>query len=718
MLGVRRQFVAMCLTWGMISLPGFSSASNTPGKPTDLRVSSVHDLTITLKWTKPLTTAGTPDNSTLTYLVSHTAVGSNTHDRLTVTTESAQLDLSYGEQYNIYVKAIRSGDRSDWSDALRVNTNDLVPAKPINLQVADVKGLVITMSWDKPRTTKKGITDTSTLGYYLSFNNLESNTKRQIQSNRRQFSLRLEGNSRYEIKVLAFKVFDTSAAGPWSDSFTFKTNESVPSKPPTNVKVVSSTSSSILVTWGQIPQDGTNGIILGYVVFYREQGSSQWSERDVNLVYSKELTGLATGKQYSVRVAGYTKIGQGIKSVAKGIIVKGQLITTTEKVTTQKPTTLPEKPHSRSAKPYRTGSVHLGTLATTSTEDSHRTTDAPSSDPYTRTSTYTSGKTAIKPSVSTMQSSQGHQSDQSTPVVSASVGKADGGSKENFLNKIMMIGAPAAGGLLLLIILIIVFVLSVRRSRRRKQLQQNGEIPMQIMKAKRKRKRSKDVVTRGANSVTYEPPSGHSTLTRDSLTVGLLQTVDEPDQPVIIVQQPNGTLPRTEADDAPLLATGCSDKYDHLRVDLSGGQSKLEDGRASGLYDSIGSFGINGCSDAAKAADGKSDDEERYVTQEQIDATRDKAQVQAAPQEGHYKRPKPEPHYKRPKADREVANDVPNENTYENLPDTDHLYEDLGLKSSEDPVYENTRAFSGNQENVDRDGEYEPMIPMVDDARF
>lgn len=99
-----------------------------PGKPTDLRVSSVRDLTITLKWKKPLTTAGTPDNSTLSYMVSYTAVGSNTHERLTVKTESAQLDLTFDKQYNIYVKAIRSGDhqiQSDWSDPLKVNTKDL-----------------------------------------------------------------------------------------------------------------------------------------------------------------------------------------------------------------------------------------------------------------------------------------------------------------------------------------------------------------------------------------------------------------------------------------------------------------------------------------------------------------------------------------------------------------------------------------------------------------
>lgn len=101
----------------------------------------------------------------------------------------------------------------------------------------------------------------------------------------------------------------------------------VPSKPPTNVKVVSSTLSSIKVSWGPIPKDGRNGNILGYVVFYREDTSGSWSERDVSLVYAKELTGLTSGKLYSVRVAGYTKIGRGTRSRSTRIIVGGSTFT-------------------------------------------------------------------------------------------------------------------------------------------------------------------------------------------------------------------------------------------------------------------------------------------------------------------------------------------------------------------------------------------------------
>lgn len=251
--------------------------------------------------------------------------------------------------------------------------------------------------------------------------------------------------------------------------------------------------------------------------------------------------------------------------------------------------------------------------------------------------------------------------------------------------------------------MLIILIVFIGRSRKRKQLQQNGEIPLKITKPKRQRKRSKDVVTRGAFSVRYEAPSGNSTLGGDSMTEGLLQTADEPDQPVIVVQEANGSLPRAEAEDVPSLTAGNSNRCDHLRVGLSAEQKQLEEGRASGLYESIESLGKAGSSNEAKPDEAKSDDEERYVTQEQINATREKAMSQAQADyktpNGHYKTPKAEVHYKTPKT--EVAKDVPD---YQNLVDKEHLYETLGLKDPEDPAYENARALP---DNADRGGENE-----------
>ena len=108
---------------------------------------------------------------------------------------------------------------------------------------------------------------------------------------------------------------------------------SVPSKPPSNVKAVSNTPSSITISWDPIPTNGQNGIIQGYVVFYRDQSSSSWAESDVKLDYSLELTNLVTGKPYTVCVAGYTKVGRGVKSPQiRNIVVGGKFISFARKV--------------------------------------------------------------------------------------------------------------------------------------------------------------------------------------------------------------------------------------------------------------------------------------------------------------------------------------------------------------------------------------------------
>ena len=52
-----------------------SSFFVAPGKPTDLRIASVRDLTITLNWKRPLTNAGAPDSSVLSYSVFYQASG-------------------------------------------------------------------------------------------------------------------------------------------------------------------------------------------------------------------------------------------------------------------------------------------------------------------------------------------------------------------------------------------------------------------------------------------------------------------------------------------------------------------------------------------------------------------------------------------------------------------------------------------------------------------
>lgn len=262
-------------------------------------------------------------------------------------------------------------------------------------------------------------------------------------------------------------------------------------------------------------------------------------------------------------------------------------------------------------------------------------------------------------------------------------------SKSDFYNKILMIGAPAAGALLVLIILIAVFVSTRRRSRKARL--QNGEFPL-VSTDSRQQRRTREAVTRGAFSIRYEPPAPHFQ-GEDSMTQGLLQS----DQPA----QVNGSLPRAVAEDAPLLAASSPEKC-KLSVDLNTEHKKLAESRSSGLYDSIGSLKGAGSKNEAK-----SDGGERYVTHGQMAATCDKAPLSAAAK------------IPRHECNGAAAKATPQGNIYENLSDSEHLYDTLNLEGKEDPVdpvtdpvYENTRVLPSPQENTgSKDGEYE-RIPI------
>ena len=85
----------------------------------------------------------------------------------------------------------------------------------------------------------------------------------------------------------------------------------VPSAAPANVTTRNTSSSSIEVTWDDVPSDHQNGIITGYKVYIKKaMGESSWTVH--------ELTGKAFTKSgldlwtfYDVKVSAKTSVGEG-----------------------------------------------------------------------------------------------------------------------------------------------------------------------------------------------------------------------------------------------------------------------------------------------------------------------------------------------------------------------------------------------------------------------
>ncbi|TRY81509.1 hypothetical protein DNTS_009917, partial [Danionella cerebrum] len=88
----------------------------------------------------------------------------------------------------------------------------------------------------------------------------------------------------------------------------------VPSGAPENVSTEAMSSTSILVSWGSVPEHQKNGHILGYKVLYREkdlQEASQVHLVNRNQTRSILLRNLGKFRLYEVQVLAFTRVGDG-----------------------------------------------------------------------------------------------------------------------------------------------------------------------------------------------------------------------------------------------------------------------------------------------------------------------------------------------------------------------------------------------------------------------
>ncbi|KAM6904506.1 protein sidekick-2-like isoform 3-T3 [Xenentodon cancila] len=131
----------------------------------------------------------------------------------------------------------------------------------------------------------------------------------------REFTIEdLEEWTEYEVRVQAVNGI---GSGPWSQAVHGRTRESVPSSGPTNVSAFATTSSSILVRWGEVLDTDRNGLILGYKVVYKEKDSDSapnfWTV-DGNTTHTVQLSGLGKYVLYEIQVLAFTRIGDGRSS--------------------------------------------------------------------------------------------------------------------------------------------------------------------------------------------------------------------------------------------------------------------------------------------------------------------------------------------------------------------------------------------------------------------
>ena len=95
---------------------------------------------------------------------------------------------------------------------------------------------------------------------------------------------------------------------------------SVPTGSPINVLGHNTSSTSILVQWGNVPESQRNGIIVNYIVTYQVSSEGDEQTKVVNATTTQvTLMGLNEYTVYSIRLSASTSKGVGPKSEAKKV---------------------------------------------------------------------------------------------------------------------------------------------------------------------------------------------------------------------------------------------------------------------------------------------------------------------------------------------------------------------------------------------------------------
>ncbi|XP_048586329.1 protein sidekick-2 [Nematostella vectensis] len=121
--------------------------------------------------------------------------------------------------------------------------------------------------------------------------------------------------------------YTTAGDGPKSDTITIRTQGTVPSASPENIRISAASPTSVNVTWEDVPLPNRNGIILGfYLMFYFKTNTLLQTLHLAPNIRSRVFSGLEVHRQYSVKMFSYTVHGNGtISNMLSGYTGESEL---------------------------------------------------------------------------------------------------------------------------------------------------------------------------------------------------------------------------------------------------------------------------------------------------------------------------------------------------------------------------------------------------------
>ncbi|XP_030647921.1 protein tyrosine phosphatase receptor type Fa isoform X4 [Chanos chanos] len=180
-----------------------------------------------------------------------------------------------------------------------------LPRPPTSLIVTETTATSVTLTWDSGNPEPVSY-------YVIQYRSKVSENGFQevdgVASTRYSIG-GLSPYSEYEFRVIAV---NNIGRGPSSSTVVTRTSEQAPSSPPLQVQARMLSATTMLVQWE--PPEEPNGQIRGYRVYYSpnlEAPLSTWSKHNTDDSRLTTISGLVPDITYSLRVLGFTSVGDG-----------------------------------------------------------------------------------------------------------------------------------------------------------------------------------------------------------------------------------------------------------------------------------------------------------------------------------------------------------------------------------------------------------------------
>ncbi|XP_064521537.1 receptor-type tyrosine-protein phosphatase F isoform X12 [Pseudopipra pipra] len=219
--------------------------------------------------------------------------------------------LITGTTYSIRVLAFTSVGDGPPSDIIQVKTQQGVPAQPADFQAEAESDTRILLTWlpaSQERITK----------YELLYWEGEDGTQQKVEFDPTS-SYAVEGLKPDTLYKFRLGARSELGVGVYTPTVEARTAQSTPSAPPQEVECVSTSSTTIRVSWVPPPAQSRNGVITQYSIAYQAVEGDDNTKHVVDGIgrehSSWEIKDLEKWTEYKVWVRAHTDVGPGPESV-------------------------------------------------------------------------------------------------------------------------------------------------------------------------------------------------------------------------------------------------------------------------------------------------------------------------------------------------------------------------------------------------------------------